>query len=529
MRMIGRPQVLTSMLVCLVVMSARGEKAKAAAPTDGANVVTSQVPRVVSIGPSGRLVYTPDAKGNIVPDFSQCGYRSGGVALPKVPVVATLAPAPEGDDTARIQAALDELTKRAPDANGFRGALLLKKGLYRVAGTLKISASGIVLRGEGQFEDGTVIQGPADKWHVGVELAGSDAGSNLGLEPRKITDAYVPAGTRTFTVESSDGYAVGESVVVVRLATKAWLDAVGGSPLGWTADAYTYRYERTVTAVDGNRVTIDVPVVEPIELALGGGLLCKSVFPNRVREAGVEDLRFETGGIAVQLALAEDVWVQRVTAIHCIYSCVMTTFMARRVTVQDCAYLDPIGPIKGGYRYGFNLNGQQALIQRCYARNGRHDFVMHNMGRGPSVFLDCFGEKANGDSGPHHRWSVATLFDNVAVEGNGLTAKNAGTRGTGHGWTGAQMVFWNCRADYLNIQHPPTAQNYCIGCKGKKSSGSLKEEDGYWESHRERVLPRSLYLTQLEERLGKDAVRAIATPEQIDGSISTTLRTKLGR
>ncbi|MCE9615396.1 MAG: hypothetical protein K8T26_14085 [Lentisphaerae bacterium] len=518
------------LFVCLsltIVAGAQDQDAQGNPGTAGGG--NGEPPRVVAVGPNGRLVYAPDSKGNIVPDFSTCGYRGGGVAIPDVPVVATLEPAPEGDDTKRIQAALDALAQRAPDTNGVRGALLLKKGIYRVEGTLQMSTSGMVLRGEGQYEDGSVIRGLGDKWHVTVAVAGSDAGSDMGIAPQPITDAYVPAGTHTFAVESTAGFAAGDPVVVVRLAKKAWLDAVGGSPLGWNEEGYTYRYERVITAVESNRVTLDAPVVEPIERALGGGLLCKYTYPGRIREAGVENLRFDTGGIAVQLANVEDAWVRHVTAVRHIYSCAMVTFGARRVTVQDCAYLDPIGPIKGGYRYGFNVNGQQALIQRCYARNGRHDFVMHNMGRGPNVFLDCLAEKANGDSGPHHRWSVATLFDNVAIEGNGLTAKNAGTRGTGHGWTGAQMVFWNCRADYLNIQDPPTAQNYCIGCKGKKSSGSLKEADGHWESHRTRVEPRSLYLVQLKERLGADAVKRIATPAQLDGTIATKLRTELGR
>ena len=109
-----------------------------------------QSSKLVYPGPDGRLVYVPDEKGNIIPDFSHCGYMGGGVALPDVPVVLTIYPQTQGDDTARLQAAIDEVSARALGANGFRGTLLLKRGKYRIGGTLQIRASGVVLRGEGE-------------------------------------------------------------------------------------------------------------------------------------------------------------------------------------------------------------------------------------------------------------------------------------------------------------------------------------------------------------------------------------------
>ena len=50
--------------------------------------------KLVYPGPDGRLVYVPDEKGNIIPDFSHCGYMGGGVALPDVPIVLTVQPQP---------------------------------------------------------------------------------------------------------------------------------------------------------------------------------------------------------------------------------------------------------------------------------------------------------------------------------------------------------------------------------------------------------------------------------------------------
>ena len=63
-------------------------------------------------GEEGKLVYTPDEKGNVIHDFSHCGYMGGGVALPDMPVVMTVEPQAERDDTERLQAAIDKVAKR---------------------------------------------------------------------------------------------------------------------------------------------------------------------------------------------------------------------------------------------------------------------------------------------------------------------------------------------------------------------------------------------------------------------------------
>src|SRR5688572_23545956 len=109
-------------------------------------------------GGDGRLVYVPDEQGNIIHDASHAGYRGGGVAIPTVPVRETVWPV-VGDNSAHVQAAIDRLSSRVPDAQGFRGAVFLRAGYYRVATPLRIQASGVVLRGEGMGDTGTVLVG----------------------------------------------------------------------------------------------------------------------------------------------------------------------------------------------------------------------------------------------------------------------------------------------------------------------------------------------------------------------------------
>lgn len=81
-------------------------------------------------------------------DFSCAGYGGGGVAIPVAPAVISVRPS-GGDDTQLLQGAIDQVSALPLGDDGFRGAVLLRPGQYRVAGKLEIRAGGIVLRGSG--------------------------------------------------------------------------------------------------------------------------------------------------------------------------------------------------------------------------------------------------------------------------------------------------------------------------------------------------------------------------------------------
>src|SRR5688572_4162634 len=84
-------------------------------------------PRAVQVGPDGRLTYHADPRGDRLPDFSHCGYLGGDAAVPDVPVRIVISPKP-GDQTARIQSAIDHVASLTPGSDGFRGAVLLQPG-----------------------------------------------------------------------------------------------------------------------------------------------------------------------------------------------------------------------------------------------------------------------------------------------------------------------------------------------------------------------------------------------------------------
>ena len=109
-------------------------------------------------GSDGKLVYVPDEQGNTILDSSHAGYGGGGVAIPTVPVKETIWPV-AGDNTDNVQAAIDKVSALPLDKNGFRGAVLLRAGYYKMATSVTIKASGVVLRGEGSGDTGTILIG----------------------------------------------------------------------------------------------------------------------------------------------------------------------------------------------------------------------------------------------------------------------------------------------------------------------------------------------------------------------------------
>jgi hypothetical protein len=289
-------------------------------------------------------------------------------------------------------------------------------------------------------------------------------------------------------------------------------------------------HERTITAIDGVTVTVDIPLVDTLDSRYGGGALFRADLSGRVEQVGVEDLRLvsehdgptdeEHAWIAVRLHRATHSWVRRVSAEHFGYAAVSLHTQSSFNTVEDCAMLAPVSQITGSRRYSFNVSGGVGnLFQRCYSEESRHDFVTGSRVTGPHVWLDCYSTRSHSDDGPHHRWATGLLFDNTM--GRMLHVENRQSSGTGHGWSGAQVLFWNALASGIRCDAPLGAMNWTVGCVGAMNVGGWAPEEpfGIWESHNRRVEPRSLYLQQLRDRLGPAAVEAITLPVQREGRV----------
>ncbi|MCX6136414.1 MAG: DNRLRE domain-containing protein [Ignavibacteriales bacterium] len=679
----------------------------------------SQTSSLAAIGSGGKLEYTLYANTgqtnsvNRVPDFSFAGYRGGGVSLPSVPTVEIVQPV-SGDAKAVVQAAIDRVSALPVNANGFRGAVLLKSGRYEVSGPLYIKASGVVLRGEGQNtsdKNGTELVATAKTQHDLIQLEGSEitsesssetlldkvqfppartwssfsvlkgvaeelegnkilsihltadvgqyvnysskedslpyrpvleivsASSSVPIRLQPIADTYVqggtsakvnyggeisvaiknsgvnanvtregylkfdlsgisdsvqkatlnlfakkdlaadtaaikvvfisaykidndawdemtltyetrplpagstgskriasdvvPCGALSFDVDDASGLAVGDTIKITRTPNDAWINALDMAQYGWVSSEYWISYERIITALQGNRITVNIPLVQMIEKLYGGGEVSKISVRGRISRCGVENMLISSyyasdddeshGWSAITLSHTTDSWVRKVTARYFGYSCV-GLYWAYNTTVEECAMLDPKSITTGSRKYSFYIDkGSFNLFQRCYTRGGRHDYVTGSRVAGPNAFVDCYSTQTYADIGPHHRYATGILFDNI--QGGETRVQNRKDMGSGHGWAGAQTMFWNCisNTSEFKVESPIGAMNWGIGCSGLVKSGA-----GFWESWGTKVAPRSLYFQQLKDRLGSSAVETVTLPLQRSGNIWTQLSTWSG-
>jgi len=478
---------------------------------------------------NGRLTYPADAEGNRIPDFSHAGYKGGGVPLPDVPVVKTIAPV-SGDNTAHIQAALNEVGQLPLQASGYRGALLLSAGVYEITGTLRLDRSGVVLAGVGD-RDGppasTIIRRTGTSTASVITAGGGSDDSWRSEIPgsrSQITTPRVQVGSRMFEVDTPGLYRVGDEIIIWQPSTQAWIDAVdrGGVTDAnfWRPGEIEIRFHRYITAISGATITVDAPVFNHLDRNLSQSHVYKYDRSGMVTHLGIEDLQVDivTAGPTTETHAqngivfieTENSWIRDCTVKHFVAAGV--DFRAStRGTAERVRAIEPHSLITGSRRYNFNVYHSQLILFRdCYASHARHAYIANGTSLDSGiVFLDCVTDRPLGASEGHRRWGMGLLYDNLTTlnpENNTvLGLYNRGNYGTGHGWGAAHSVAWRCDVAGRNliVQKPPTAQNYAIGCFGTiTANGPFAGAPGYIEgSNTDGLLPRSLYLEQLAQRL----------------------------
>lgn len=479
---------------------------------------TGQVSSLVTINSNGKLNYTADNKGNTIPDFSAVGYMNSEIPIPTVAVVKIVYPV-AGDNRTNIQDAINQVANLTIGADGFRGAILFKKGTYYISDSINISTSGIVLRGEGtDTTNGTKFVGTKTSQYSLINFIGS-SGTAISYTTRKsITDSYLPLGAKQVTVASGHTFTVGNQVFLHRIPNQNWIDLLTMAQWGWTASIYDIYYERNVTSVNGNVIGLDAPVMDVIDPYYASGELMKFT-SSRIQQCGIENLSIlstyvssedeDHGWEAVTFNNIINSWARNVDVYYFGFTAVHPQSGTTWITVDNCKFIDPISKVLGERRYSFNIDGQRVLVQNCTTRNGRHDYVTGSITPGPNVFYNSTSTLQQNDIGPHQRWSTGLLFDNIVGDGS-MNVQNRTNSGSGHGWAGAQTMFWNCTGLSMVIHDPEgDAINWAIGCTFPTITNvgfNTTEPLGFVESQNTKItaIP-SLFVAQLNDRTGNSA------------------------
>ncbi|WP_187274027.1 S-layer homology domain-containing protein [Paenibacillus sp. N3.4] len=532
----------------------------------------------------GKLIYVPDYRGNTVMDYSNAGYKGGGVDIPNVPVKIILEPSADSssDDTDRIQNAINMLGRIDPDNTGFRGAILLKAGTYRVSSSIKISSSGIVIKGEGDDHEGiethntplsptnwkdythseapqpnvtkvvaTWIASSYDKNTAIFNFVG--AGTSTSGSAIKVVDQYVPAGGHTIRLESISGLSVGDTVNVRKAVNAAWaqdlrMDVITDAPgipsanqwavNGVVDSSYaTTDEERTIKSINPatNEITLLEPLADVLDMKYGVSTVTKYNPTGRINNVGIENMqmisRFDASTTAINTAFgvdylsyndelhaelavrfgnAQNAWARTITTYH-IDSAVAIASGVSKVTIQDVNCLEPVSGTGGERRYNFsNAGGTLVLNQRNYSRYTRHGFIVMGNVVGPNVFYNDRTDYQFDANEPHLRWSTGGLYDNV----NGrIYLQDRWNNGTAHGWSGANYTLYNNTGFYM-ISQNQLAANYLFGQSGVRlpfvmdavDPGNVPNFRAYEYSNGSKMTPGSLYMQQLKDRMGQQAV-----------------------
>ena len=463
-------------------------------------------------------------------DYSTCGYHASETAIPDV-ANAVYVECGDGDMHDILQKAIDYVSSLKPDKNGRRGAVLLGAGTFNIDKPLRISESGVVLRGSGQDKT-TIVKRGIDR---GALLYIEGDMSMSGGDTIAVNGAKVPAGTTTLTLATTKGLQSGDRIRIIRPSTREWIESLGchdfGGGLdytGWKPGDIDITWDRTIVSATGNDITIDAPITTTLDAKYGGGFVVTGHNRGEITECGVENMTLASEHNqwnpkdedhcwdAIWIDKARDCWVRRMDFKAFAGSAVNIQKNTSRITVEDCIASEPVSEV-GGWRRGvFITRGQQTLVQRCVSRKGIHDFAAGFCAAGPNAFVQCEGEESLGFSGSIGSWAAGLLFDIVNIDGNDIAFKNLEQFQFGTGWNTANSMLWQCTGSTLWC-YSPDADNRSSanGCWGTLTGNAE------WTSSNEHVQPRSLFYAQLEKRVGEGkAINGYILPRSTNATSS---------
>ncbi|MFH1499160.1 MAG: glycosyl hydrolase family 28-related protein [Verrucomicrobiota bacterium] len=460
-----------------------------------------------------------------LPDFSYAGYRNGEREIPDYPVTANVVDFgakgdDDQDDTAAFQAAL---------AATESGAILIPPGRYIITDILKITRSGVVLRGAGATRTTLFLPKPLEaiKPNTSATTSGrptssySWSGGIVQLEGDFNSGSLTPIATEArrgdhvITVANSRALSAGQVVEVRQsdtsdntLARHLYSEDSGdiSNLRGKTAASLVTRISR----IDGPRVTLERPL--RFDIRPEWSPIVRRFEPT-VMDSGVEDLTFEfpagpyeghfteLGFNPLSFANVAHCWARRLRFLNPDSGPMVGGVFN---TISDVVFESLRAPDKHGNQghHGIILNriGDHLFTRFDFRMRFIHDVGMGNqsagvvMSQGKGVDL-CFDN--------HKRAPYDNLFTMIDVgKGTRPWASGGGLALGKH--SGARATFWNLRSErplpYPKEDYAPWSLNLVGVNFGRTdttepSKAWVEGGAGAW------VYPEDLHAAQLARRL----------------------------
>lgn len=484
-----------------------------------------------------------DVSNRSLQDFSYAGFHYGEPPDPgPLDIIEVVGADSTGanDSTAILQAAIDTAKTQG-------GAIVhLPAGLYRVDGQLVVSASKIILRGDGPTKTRlffTKSAGMSDKAHVLF-----DAPLTVDLETTLAADGAI--GATSIAVNETSGFAPGDDVAIGFVITPEFI-AEHGMTGTWQAfnDSWQTFFRRTVVSVDASTspqtIKIDVPLRYPVKLRDKASVRRESGYLEGV---GVESLGLANAvtwdeawsndrNHVLELAHVTDGYVRDVqsfvspgapatgngTGAH-LQSGGILVLESKRVTIERTEMSAAQNRGGGGNGYLFEIQrSNEILTVDAKATAGRHNFIQ-NWGFGTTgcVWLRVESREGKayiakdsslgttGHSEFHHSLATANLVDSSLFD-DGFSTINRQGESTGAGITGAMNVVWNVRGTGT-VRSMQFGWGYVIGTFGvyivtesplPLGEGTAPVDFVEGMERGAELSPTSLYEDQRARRLGK--------------------------
>ena len=462
-------------------------------------------------GKSGELW---DPRGRL-PDYSYAGYHAGEKSIPEIQIVASVKDfGAKGDGKTDDTQAFKKAISQMPV-----GALLIPKGTYILSDRLVIDRSNIVLRGEGDGLDGTVlyftkglieIMGYKKPWIWGrgwLVWIGEAVGRPL-VETLGVVIRPAMRGDRTLEVRDTKNISAG-SYVVLRL--KDDLMGTLGSHLHnnqTEADGGKFRkgplrfwWIVQVKKVNAKEIELSQPL--RFDVRLNWMPLIISYHP--VMEVGVEHLRIafpdvmrpshyggpQSNALAFYGAL--NCWGKGITISRCDNGPVFHNF-TKHCTLTDIKIID-----RGVHHVvSFDYHSHDCMLTDFEITvEFTHDITVTNETSG-NVIRRGRGKNLNFDH--HTNVPFENLFTDIHVGRGTRLYESSGAMGPK---SGARNTFWNIRSDnwFWKFGMPTPFWGYIqtnvIGSYRKK----MTVDREWFEPIKGNIEPPDLYESQLKQRL----------------------------